>query len=166
MKNANITGTWDALNALYEPLYHRLRELHGLLSATGHESKWAYYAFHAARREGLYKTEYFPIPVITVGNTCDIGLEIDHIFVEGMLTRAQALAFDWLAIKCPFEVYGGEDYTGDFYRPDMSLDGLPQRIAQSSEEVVGLQLILPQDCRDEDILRIVDSCKRWDTHIL
>ena len=108
-----------------------------------------------------FSQEFFPIPVITVQGLCDIGLEPDHIFIERMLPRTQALELDWSAIRRPFEVYGADDYCGDLYRPGMTPDQLRARIAQDGAKEVGVQLTLAAGCTDEEVLTAVAECRGW-----
>lgn len=157
--------TWESLNGVYEPLYRQVKALRARLVKEGFSVTWGWHAFHSVRRDGEYKLEYFPIPVLTVEGVCDIGLEPDHIFVEGTLTREQALAFDWASVGRPFEVYGSEDYLDPLYGPGLSLEELPARLASSEESGFGLQFTLPAGCGAEEVLAVAADCKRWETHI-
>ena len=152
--------TWEFLNNIYTPLYHRAKTLCSYLTAAGLSARWHWYSYHFTRREERYQAEYFPIPVITVDQICDIGLELDHIFLEGTLSQKQALANDFTAIPWPFEVYGGQDILQDFYRPGMSIQELPKRIADSGEKTIGLQLMLPADCDNQEILQAAKVLKQ------
>ena len=152
---------WETLNSAYEPLYRRVHSLCGQLTSAGYKFQWNWYAFHFSRRPEGFQPEFFPIPVVTVENVCDIGLELDHIFIERMLPRAQALDLDWSSIRRPFEVYGADDYCGDLYLPGMTPDQLRERIVQSGAEDVGVQLTLAPDCPDGEILAAVAECREW-----
>lgn len=155
--------TWEVLNSVYEPLYRRARSLCAALVSADCPAQWNWYALHSVRRGDEWQTEYFPIPVITAAGVCDVGLELDNIFLEGKLSREQAMEADFSALSWPFELYGSEDYLLDFYRPGMPMEDLRDRIAQSSETAVGLQLTLPPDCGDEALLRAVEALKRLGT---
>ena len=101
---------WETLNGIYEPLWRRTVALNKRLKEAGYSCKWDYCAFHSSIREEEYRMEYFPIPVITAEGICDIGIELDSVFIDAHLSRAQALEFDWAAVPWPFEVYGTENF--------------------------------------------------------
>lgn len=156
--------TWEILNSVYGRLYRRVQDIGGQLAAAGYTARWGWYNLHASLREGEYRVELFPVPVITAGRWCDVVLELDGICVDAHLSCGQARAFDWRAVPWPFEVYGVEDYTQDLYRPGMSLDGLPERVARYGRDV-GLAVSLPSDCPGGEIVAIADACRKWDTHV-
>lgn len=157
---------WETLNGIYEPLWQRTVALNKRLKEAGYSCKWDYCAFHSSIREGEYRMEYFPIPVITAEGICDIGVELDSVFIDAHLSRAQALAFDWAAVPWPFEVYGTENFLEDLLRPDMPPEELRAVIEQSGEEEIGIAFSLPGDCGDEEILEIAAACKKWNTHVI
>ncbi len=156
---------WETLNSIYEPMWRRTAALDRKLKEAGIPHGWDYCAFHSSLREGEYRMEYFPIPVITVEGVCDIGIELDSLLNDPHLSRAQALAFDGGAVPWTFEVYGTENFLEDLCRPDMSSAELRAVIGQSGEEEIGIAFSLPGDCRDEEILGIAAACKKWNTHV-
>ena len=156
--------TWEFLNRVYEPLHQRVQRLGRQLAITGYTARWSWYNLHASRRGDEYKVEFFPIPVISVGQWCDVILELDSICVDAHLTNEQARTFRWKRIPWPFEIYGVENYTEDLYVPGMSKDELPDRIARYGGEI-GVAFSMPADCGDDEILSIVDACREWNTHI-
>ncbi|MDE7219334.1 MAG: hypothetical protein K2O45_06915 [Oscillospiraceae bacterium] len=154
---------WEILNRVYEPLYQRVQRLGQQLAAAGYTARWSWYNLHASRRGDEYKVEFFPIPVITAGHWCDVILELDSICVDAHLTNEQARKFRWNRIPWAFEIYGVENYTEDLYSPGMSKEGLPDRIARYGGEI-GVAFSMPNDCGDDEIVKIVDACREWDTH--
>lgn len=154
---------WEALNSIYEPMYQRVQMLGRRLAAAGYTARWSWYNMHASRRGDEYKVEFFPIPVITAGRWCDVIVELDSICVDAHLTNEQGRAFRWKRIPWPFELYGVEDYTEDLYLPGMSKDELPERIARYGGKL-GIAFSMPLDCGDDEIVKIVDACREWNTH--
>ena len=73
--------TWEFLNSVYEPLLHRVQSIGRKLVIEGYTAKWSWYNLHASRRGDEYKVEYFPIPVIDVGEWCDVIIELESICV-------------------------------------------------------------------------------------
>lgn len=156
--------TWEILNSVYAPLYRRVQELGKLLAAAGYTARWGWYNFHSTLRNGEYRVELFPVPVITVDQKCDILMELDCICVDAHLTCEQAKNFDWGSVPWMFEIYGVENYTEDLYRPGMPLRELSARIERYGKDV-GIAVPLSTDCEDREILKIVEACHKWDTHI-
>lgn len=97
--------TWEFLNGVYEPLFHRVQSIGRRLAIEGYAAKWSWYNLHASRRGNEYKVEYFPIPVINVGTWCDVIIELESICVDTHLTNEQARAFRWNRLIWPFELY-------------------------------------------------------------
>ena len=157
-------GVWEILNETYEPLYRRVQSIGQKLAAAGYTARWGWFNMHGSLRDGEYRVELFPVPVITVGHWCDVVLELDCICIDTHLRCVQGRVFDWRSLPWAFEVYGVEDFTEDLYRPGMDLEGLPERIRRYGREI-GLSIPLPPDCPDEEIVGIADACRLWDTHI-
>lgn len=157
-------GVWETLNGVYEQLYRRVQSIGKALAEAGYTARWGWYNLHGSVRDGEYRVELFPVPVITVGHWCEVILELDCVCVDAHLTCDQARVFDWKDLSWPFEVYGVEDYTEDLYRPGMSRDGLPELIKQYGGEI-GVAFALPKDCGDDEVMAIVNACREWDTHV-
>lgn len=105
--------------------------------------------------------EHFPIPVITVEDICDIGVDLAHIFIEGKLKRECALKFDFSLLKeYRFEVYGVQDYLNDFYNASLSIEGIKDRILSSNEAEIGVSLFISHEGAIENILSILGTLKR------
>ena len=156
--------TWDFLNQVYEPMFRRVQGLGRQLAIAGYTATWSWYNLHACRRGNEYKVELFPIPVITVGNWCDVILELDSICVDAHLDNDQARKFRWGRVPWAFEIYGIEDYTEDLYSPGMSRSELPERIAKYGGEI-GVAFSMPWESGDDEIMNIVNACREWGTHI-
>ena len=107
--------------------------------------------------------EYFPIPVIDVGEWCDVIIELESICVDTHLSNEQARAFRWNRLIWPFELYGVENYAEDLYVPGMSRSELPERIAKYGGEI-GVAFSMPWESKDEEIVEIVNACREWDAH--
>ena len=157
-------GVWETLNGVYEQLYRRVQSIGKALAEAGYTARWGWYNLHGSVRDGEYRVELFPVPVITVGHWCEVILELDCVCVDAHLTCDQARVFDWKDLSWPFEVYGAEEYTEDLYREGMDLEELPRRIEDCAGEIA-LEISLPRDCPDGEILEVVAACRRWGTHI-
>lgn len=152
---------FQQLNQVYAPLRGRAVHLTQALSRNGIDAKWGWYANHSVEVDGEYQTEEFPIPVVDVGNLCEIGFNLDGCWLEFQLSRAEALAFDWGQFPRDAEVYGVENYLMDFYHIGMDRSGIAVRIAESTEQAVNAALAFPADAELEALLAAVEDCRRW-----
>ena len=152
---------FQQLNRVYAPLRGRALRLTDALAQKSIEAKWGWYANHSVRVDGEYQTDEFPIPVVDVGELCEIGFNLDECWLEFQLPRAAALAFDWGRLPEDAEVYGVENYLLDFYRTGMDPAGIAGRIAASAEQAVNAALAFPADVELETLLAAVEDCRRW-----
>ncbi len=152
---------FQQLNQVYAPLRGRAVCLTQALAQKGIAAKWGWYANHCVRVDGEYQTGEFPIPVVDVGDLCEIGFNLDDCWLEFQLPRAAALPFDWQRLPEGAEVYGVEDYLLDFYRAGMDLAGTAARITASAEQAVSVALPFPADVEAETLLAAVEDCLRW-----
>lgn len=147
----------EQLNEIYAPLSHKARELRKALEAEGIHASWGWYAFHSVKVEGEYQTEEFPIPVVTAGEVCDLGLDLDRIFLELQLSRERALTLDWEKLSPEAEVYGAEAYLEDFYHPGMDMGDIRRRIEESGEATVCITGNFPKETGVEELLKAVHN---------
>ncbi|HZU87274.1 MAG TPA: DUF3201 domain-containing protein, partial [Anaerolineaceae bacterium] len=111
------------LNRVYQPVYEQMKSILKELKAQGYPCEWGFYNQHSIKQAGTWVLEYYPIPVITVKDVCEIGLDMDHTFIECKLKREMALAFDFSFFnKYKYEVYGIEDFLNDFYNETLDFD--------------------------------------------
>lgn len=147
----------EQLNGLYAPLSRKARELKKALESEGVPATWGWYAFHSVKLEGEYVTEEFPIPVVTAGEVCDIGFDLDQIFLELQLPRERALTLDWGKLSPEAEVYGAEEYLEDFYHPGMDRGDIRRRIEESGEATVCITWNFPNETGVEELLKAVHN---------
>ena len=146
----------ETLNRIYKPLYNHTKELITLLKTYHYEYKWGYYGQHYFRQEGEWQLEYYPIPVITIKNICDIGFDLTHTFIECKLSREAALELDYGVFKqYKFEVYGVGDYLNDFYNDKLLIDKVHDRIRGSKEQEIGISIMLNYLEDNQHLLEVV-----------
>lgn len=158
---------FQELNSIYEPLHKSAISICNELKRMNYSVEWGYYGFHSVKYNNEYVTEAFPIPVITVKNICEIGINLDHIFIEGKLKIEDAINFNFTLLQdYTFEVYGIEDYLNDFYNENLDMAGIPSRIMESDEKEIGIQIFLRSDTAFSDIGEIVRKYEKFNTYIL
>lgn len=93
--------------------------------------------------------EYYPIPVISIIDYCDIEVGIDKLSISAKLSKVEAEVFDYsLLEKYEFEAYGVEHYLDDFYSKGSTIDEFINRVKVSNEQEIGFSFIF--DDLDED----------------
>ena len=149
---------WDSLNAVYEPLNHRLDGLVKRMRAASERAISAgYYSGHYSRREnGRFEREAFPIPVLTVDGLCDMELHLEHTSITTKIAKADRarLTPAFLKEHRP-EVYGVQDYLQDYEYQGLPWPEFQQRLRLSQEEAFFLTFAFPQDAGEEDMVDLV-----------
>ncbi|MGI5898846.1 MAG: DUF3201 domain-containing protein [Christensenellales bacterium] len=130
----------------------------------GCDARGGFYNNHYVKKESDWAVEYYPIPVISVKDVCDIGLDIDRTFVEFKLKKQAALAFDWTIFgEFTFEVYGADDFLNDFYSPDSSIkelkekDKIGKKISLSDEREIAVSIRLGYLAGEDVLLSLVEK---------
>lgn len=93
--------------------------------------------------DGEYHIQKYPIPVIDIKNSGDIGYNIDKIFFEFSFDKTIFLdiAFGYILIKFKeVELYGGSNCLIDFYDEGDSVEDIKNKIRLSNEETIMLSL--------------------------
>ncbi|MDF2871578.1 MAG: hypothetical protein K0R05_3153 [Anaerocolumna sp.] len=159
----------DILNRIYEPLSTKAKSLseyllHEMLEK--YPVKYGFYNQHYVRAESDWFMEYYPIPVVTATNFCDIGFDLHHIFVEFFLPRTIVAGLDFNKFDSyQFEVYGSENYLEDYYNENMSILELKEKLQESLEENIGITIFLPSDTDNLQIIELINLVKsfKYDT---
>ena len=140
------------LNDFYRILYNKAQRLRKpFISAPGkYKCKMGFYHGHYSKNdEGNYEMEYYPIPVISIIDYCDIEVGIDKLSISAKLSKVEAEVFDYsLLEKYEFEAYGVEHYLDDFYLKGSTIDEFINRVKVSNEQEIGFSFIF--DDLDED----------------
>jgi hypothetical protein len=150
----------QALNSEYEPLRMHTHAAVKALRNSGFECEWGYFAQHSVRNGTEWFFEHYPIPVITVGNICEIGFDLSQTFVECKLKRNVALAFDFSRLSAfTFEVYGITDYLNDFYTVGQDIQDIHVKIERSAEKEIGVSLLFGYLESVENLFMAVNTFK-------
>lgn len=147
---------FELLNSIYKPLQERVKSIVNKLKSNNYKCEWSYFGQHYIKHNDDWCLEYFPIPVINVIGICEIGIGLEHIFIEYKMLKQTALNYDFNKLnKYKFEVYGVENYLNDFYNAEMDLNNIDSRILESKEKEVGISIFLEKEASLEDILIVV-----------
>lgn len=145
----------EELNSVYVKLQEDKEIIAAYLESNEIYFVMGNYALHSFKENNEFYVEQYPIPVFTINNIIDIGIDIDKIFFEFRFTRERALEFDFGVFEdLNFEVYGVDDYYDDFYYGD--LEEIHNNILSSVEQEVGVSIIISKDNILEDVIEIVE----------
>lgn len=149
--------TIEILNAVYKPICIIENMLQKRLKLENLEFAKGYYNNHSVKDiKGDWVKEYFPIPVITIPRVCDIGIDINYIFVETKMKREDAIQFDFASLlPFKFEVYGVNEFLSDIYNSSMPINDICSKIEQSNEREIGINFEFAKEGSIEEIISLV-----------
>ncbi len=126
---------FDLMNSVYQRLCQTSAALRQMLTAEGFRHTHGFYNNHSVKRGGVFVTEHYPIPVISVDGIGDIGIDIENIWFEAALPREKALQFDYRQVAgMQFELYGAVHFLDDLCDGNAPADQIVECIKESGEE--------------------------------
>lgn len=147
------------LNRIYSKLEKKSKELCSPFNEIHKvfDYKVAYFSGHYNKNEhGKYEMDYFPIPVISIVNYCDIEIGLNGISLTTKLKRTDAFNFDYNKLEdYRFEVYGVTDYLSDYYIEGNTIGDLVKNIQSSQEHEIGFSFKFDEDIHAEDLYKFV-----------
>ena len=156
--------TRKELNDVYEKLDLKAMELsfpfnkiHGIFQY----SVGFYNGHYSKNKSGEYQMDYFPIPVISIKNMCDIEIGIEKISVSTKLKKEEALKFNYSKLNgYMFEAYGVENYLENYYIEGDTIEQLIEKVQNSEEKEIGFAFFLSDDIDGDTIYKFVKFLKR------
>lgn len=146
--------TTEELNSIYRELDLRTQAILGhLCSKRIFECGCGFFSGHFYRNsKGEFVMSYFPIPVISIKNLCDIEINLDSASASTKLKKPDALKFDYEKLSgFKFEIYGVENYLDDIFRSDeLPISEIVQSIKKCGEKEIGFSFEFPQSFSPED----------------
>jgi len=146
----------NQLNDIYKLLCDRADCIVRELLKLGHTIKKGYYNNHSVKIDGSFVTEFFPIPVITIKGVGDIGVDLDHVWFEVLLSKEKAISLDYnsIAKEYRFEIYGSQDYLRDIYNEQIAISDIVPNIKDSPETYFCVLFYFEQSVAASDIIAI------------
>lgn len=149
----------EVLNEIYKKLDFVMQKIVAQLKNVfdGFEYSCGYYNGHYNKgADGEYVMDYFPIPVITINDLCDIEIDLDKISVSTKLGRETALSYVYEKLSgYDFESYGVDEYLDDFYVAGNTYSELVENIGKSNEKEIGFSFLFSEDVDAEEICEAV-----------
>lgn len=150
----NIKETRKQLDNIYEVLHQDKNKIIELLSLYDMSLQVGFFPFHSFKENNEFYLEQYPIPVITVGNFMDIGIDIEKVFFEFKFTIKEAIEFDFHIFgDYTFEVYGVDDYYEDYYFDN--IDEIKQNLESSNETEIGISILIDKENLVEDTENVI-----------
>lgn len=148
----------DLLNDAYRPLCEKAAEFEAALSKpySGFNHSGGFFnRLYSKNYCALRMKDEYPIPIISVGWFCDIGIDFDCLTAVSKIEKRRAAVFDWsLFNNTSFEVFGAED-TLRSYGSDKNVDAIGRAVSGSAEKAFLVVFTLPFDTDGEGILWFV-----------
>lgn len=147
--------TRKSLNNIYQELHEDKNIIAQYLDMNEYLYIVGFYAYHSFKEDNEFYIEQYPIPVFTINNILDIGIDIDKIFFEFKLTKDKALEYDFhIFDEYTFEVYGVDDYYDDYYYDN--IDEIHDNILKSNELEIGVSILIDKENIIEDTTKILE----------
>ncbi|SCG83686.1 hypothetical protein DW1_2120 [Proteiniborus sp. DW1] len=154
----------EELNNIYEPLHRQFKELKQILEKQGFSYFNAgWFNMHSIKYDDNFINEYFPIPVLSVKGVGDIGLNLDHIFIETTISKEKALNLQLDKFNdYNIEIYGVSDYFIDYYQPNLGIEVYKEKIHKSDEKEFHFTIYLPQGISMEKIISVISKLREYE----
>ncbi len=148
---------FDRLNSIYSPMWNKAVEIKNKLTSVGYAASLGFFNNHYVKDGSDFAVEYFPIPVITVTEIGDVGIDIDTYWVEIHLDKNDALLLDYpeLTQRYNIEVYGAEGFCDDFYNTQTDPCDVVKKINDSSEKQINVAFYLDLNSDTDEIVKII-----------
>lgn len=133
------------LNEFYKTLHNKAQNL--ILPFISVHEKYncvmGFYNGHYSKNDdGIYEMEFYPIPVISIKDCCDIEVGLDTISISTKLSRHEVEFFDYsLLEKYKFEAYGVENYLDDYYTEGSTIEEFIHKVKKSKEQNIGFSFL-------------------------
>ena len=165
---ADLKRTMEELNRIYAPLKEKTVRIVNTLERLGAEVEWGWYAGHSVDRRGELFYEEFPIPVITVKDVCEIGVDLKGAFIEGKLFASEADGADFGLLKgLHFCVYGAESYLTDMFDSEKNdISELDELLFDTEETELCVNVEYSSTPTISEIVRVCALMKQLGTHAL
>lgn len=140
--NRVYSALQDKLTELTQGLTHRIFQL---------EAGW-YNGHYTKGSSGDWQMDFYPIPVLTVGNLCDIEIGLSEVTVSTKLNRETALEYSFSKFSgIPFEAFSVKEYLTDYYTEGITIEQFHTNIKNSEEAEIGVQFRLPFEITGESL---------------
>lgn len=124
------------------------------------ESGW-YNGHYEKDKNGEYRMNYYPIPVVSVKGLCDVEIGFDSLTISTKLPRQKALEYSFETVsRFPFEAYGVENYLTDYKTDGVTIEQMRKNIKESNEKEIDFSFSLPPDLSENELYEFVKHLRR------
>lgn len=148
---------YKELNRIYYSLDTKKKKICKVLSKEKFSIEYGYYNGHYNRSDsGDFIMDYYPIPVISVKDLCDVEINLDRLSISSKLKRETALVYSFENFQnIKFEVFGVEDYLADYYHEGKTIEEMKESISQSDEDEIAFDFYFDFDIDVKDVLDFI-----------
>lgn len=101
--------------------------------------KIGYFNYRYYKDNNSYDLEYYPIPVISILNICDIEIDFDQIRFVCKIKHYQALSYDYYELnEYEFDLYELDNQGSKLYKSGESTDGLSFLLSKIDTKELGI----------------------------
>lgn len=153
----------EELNNIYEPLHRQFKELKRILEKYDFSySSAGWFNMHSIKYNDEFIIEYFPIPVLSIKGVGDIGLNLDHIFIETTISKEKALNLQLDKFNdYNIEIYGVSDYLIDYFESNLETEVYKEKIHESNENEFHFTIYLPQGITMDKIIDVIFKLREY-----
>lgn len=154
------------LNDIYEPLCAKSDEVCDCFKKAGYKISVGFYNNHSVRKGEGFFLEHYPIPVIKIMGIGDVGIDIDSVWMEVIITKDEAFLLDYseLARSHSIEIYGVENYLHDFYtfyNEKADAGKIIDKIRNSEETQICINFTFGADCNPNELVCLAKKSKNY-----
>ena len=148
---------FDQLNGFYEPMWNKAMDVKNNLTAAGYAASLGFYNNHYVKDGKDFAIEYYPIPIITVAEISDIGIDIDTYWIEIHLDKDRAALQDYpeLTRLYNLEVYGAEGFYLDFYNNQTDPYEVAEKIKNSNETLINVTFYFDFHTKTDELINVI-----------
>ena len=138
-------------------MWNNANDIKNKLTSDGYRVSLGFFNNHYVKDGNNYLIEYFPIPIVTVADVGDIGIDISNYWIEIHLDKNRAILLDYveLAQFYNFEVHGSEAFCFDFYTAHSDPHKVAERISNCDEELINITFYFDLDTGISELVNII-----------
>lgn len=161
-----VSKNIDVINDAYRTIHERTEKLVNMLAKLELPVEWGFKNQHYVMVGDEPMFEYYPIPVITIGKVCSIGIDFMRVFAEGRLAAEDVKSIDLPEIKkySDFEIFAESDPTENLYFENSTIEELAGAVNRLSGDELLIRLSMQGEPTPEEILKAVKLLEAMGTH--
>lgn len=161
-----VSKSIHTINEAYRSVHERTEKLTTMLAKLDLPVEWRYRSQHYIMVGDEPMFEYYPIPVITVGKVCDIGIDFMRVFVEGKLSTDDVYSINFAELQKydNFGIFSEGDLSENLCFEGMTNEEFAKITNELSDDELLISVSLQGEPTPEEILKAVKLLEGMGTH--